>query len=180
MPVFKYESGFFYSQYMKKKKNGIIKIVLLVALVSVVGLAISNKSDRSGVVDRIADEQIKEEIVVYKSPNCGCCGNYAKYLSKEGFNVKVVNEIDMTTIKEKYNIPVDLESCHTTVVGDYVVEGHIPVEGIAKLMTEKPDIKGIAMPNMPSGSPGMPGPKQGPFVVYELTEDGSKIEFARL
>ena len=180
MPVFKQESGFFYFLIMKNTKNNSTKIVILAALILLVGWVVSNKDGVANVENKTVSAEIKEEIVIYKSPNCGCCGNYAKYLSREGFNVKVVDEIDMTKIKEKYNIPTELESCHTTVVGDYVVEGHIPAEGIVKLMTEKPDIKGIAMPNMPSGSPGMPGPKQGPFVVYELTEDGSKNEFARL
>ena len=73
-----------------------------------------------------------------------------------------------------------MQSCHTTTIGNYFVEGHIPIEAIEKLMTEKPNIKGIAMPGMPSGSPGMPGAKQGPFIIYAIGNDGSVGEFMRM
>ena len=83
-------------------------------------------------------------------------------------------------VKEKYGIPYSMRSCHTTVIGDYFVEGHVPIEAVEKLMLEKPDIKGIALPGMPSGSPGMPGSKQGPFIVYAINKDGSTSEFMRI
>ena len=73
-----------------------------------------------------------------------------------------------------------MESCHTTVMGNYFVEGHIPLEVVNKLLTEKPDIKGIAMPGMPNGSPGMPGVKRGDFVIYAINNDGSYAEWMRL
>ena len=73
-----------------------------------------------------------------------------------------------------------MEICHTTIIGDYFVEGHVPLEAVEKLLTEKPDIKGIAMPGMPSGSPGMPGAKKGDFVIYAVNRDGSYEEWTRL
>ena len=82
--------------------------------------------------------------------------------------------------KRKYEIPPQMESCHTIIVGNYFVEGHVPLEAVEKLLREKPNIKGIAMPGMPSGSPGMPGAKNGDFVIYGVNQDGTTFEFARL
>ena len=73
-----------------------------------------------------------------------------------------------------------MESCHTTVIGEYFVEGHVPVEAIEKLLAEKPDVAGIGMPGMPSGSPGMPGAKQGQFIIYSINKDGTINEFMRI
>lgn len=114
------------------------------------------------------------EAVIYMSSTCGCCRNFATYMAEEGFKVKTEFVDDMNTIKKKYNIPDNLTSCHTTIVNGYIVEGHIPVEAIVKLLTEKPNIRGIAMAGMPSASPGMPGEKFGPFNIYRLTENNLK------
>ncbi len=121
---------------------------------------------------RVAAEPITtEKVTVYKALSCGCCDNYIGYLKRQGLDVEKINKNEMNEIKEQYNIPQDMESCHTTIIGDYVIEGHIPIEVIAKLLKEKPDIRGIAMPGMPSGSPGMPGPKEE-FIIYSLLNDG--------
>lgn len=116
-------------------------------------------------------------MTVYKSMQCGCCGIYAKYLESNGARTDIQNVADPSAIKQTYSIPPKLQSCHTTIVGPYFVEGHIPLEAIRKLMNEKPDIAGIAMPGMPSGSPGMPGAKTGPFVIYAVDKDGSQSVF---
>ena len=87
---------------------------------------------------------------------------------------------DMVPIKEQNKIPTELQSCHTSIIGGYFVEGHIPVEAINKLMQEKPNIAGIGMPGMPSGSPGMPGSKTGDFVITAVNKDGSMYEFMRI
>ena len=120
------------------------------------------------------------QITVFKSPICGCCGVYAQYLCRKGFDVTVNDIPDVAVEKRKYGVPDNLQSCHTSVIGGYVVEGHIPVEAINKLMQEKPAIKGIAMPGMQSGSPGMPGAKSGPFVIYAIQNDGTTNEFMRM
>ena len=86
----------------------------------------------------------------------------------------------MDALKEQYQIPASMRSCHTMVVGDYVVEGHIPLEAVEKMMKEKPDIRGIAMPGMPSGSPGMPGSPSDEFIVYAVKKDGTFTEFMRI
>ena len=111
--------------------------------------------------------------IVYKSQQCGCCGNYVAYLKQQGYTVQVRDVQDMASIKQRFGVPTSMESCHTTIIGDYLVEGHIPVEAIQKMMTEKPIIKGIAMPGMPSASPGMPGSKQGKFEIYAVSTDGT-------
>jgi hypothetical protein len=119
--------------------------------------------------------QEKISAVLYKTPNCGCCGNYAAYLKRNGFSVKTVVFNDLSFIKEKYQIDNEMQSCHTVVIGDKFVEGHVPIEAVAKLIQEKNSqkgIKGIALPGMPSGSPGMPGGKTSPFRIYQLSREG--------
>ena len=114
--------------------------------------------------------------VVHKSASCGCCGVYATYLKREGYDVDVHNTSDsgLSEKKRELGVPNELESCHTSEVGGYIVEGHVPEEAIAKLLAEKPDIKGIGMAGMPQGSPGMGGGKSGPFVIYEIENDGTQ------
>jgi len=119
------------------------------------------------------------KVTLYKSENCGCCGLYANYL-KGKINLNVINLPNIGIIKKQYNIPSSLESCHTTIIDNYFVEGHIPFEAINKLLTEKPDILGIAMPGMPSGSPGMPGRKFEDFNIYGVNKDGTNYLFMTL
>jgi hypothetical protein len=121
-----------------------------------------------------------DEFVLYKDPNCGCCGDYAKVLEKEGFQVRVKETAAIDALRRMAGVPDKLASCHTMTVGKYVVEGHVPVAAVRKLLAEKPDIRGIALPGMPQGSPGMTGVKEGPFVVYEVGgyEAGSRAALA--
>ncbi|WP_256392708.1 DUF411 domain-containing protein [Natronoarchaeum rubrum] len=108
----------------------------------------------------------------YSAPGCGCCGNYAEYLrdALDGDLAETVSE-DVDAVKREHGIPDRLRSCHTLVVDEYVVEGHVPAETIATLIEERPSIDGIALPGMPAGSPGMGGEKSEPFVVYAFGGD---------
>ena len=115
-------------------------------------------------------------IEVFKTPSCGCCYGYVIFLEKENFKVKQTDMRSLHTIKQKYNIPVEMQSCHTTVMGKYFIEGHVPLEAINKLLKEQPNIDGIALPGMPIGTPGMPGDKEEPYVIYQLV-DGKYSEF---
>jgi hypothetical protein len=126
-----------------------------------------------------SNDQTSKKIsaVVYKSQACGCCGLYINHLKRSDIEVKTTNIEDIASIKREKKIPRELESCHTTIIGDYFVEGHIPSEAISKLINDKPDIAGIALPGMPSGSPGMPGAKTGPFIIYAVNHDGTYTEF---
>lgn len=113
---------------------------------------------------------------VFKSPTCGCCKGYAYALEDDGFQVKPTDMANIDSIKGKYNIPNEMRSCHTTVVGKYFIEGHVPIEAVNKLLKEQPDIDGIALPGMPIGTPGMPGPRESSFVIYQL-KDGRYAKF---
>ncbi|AMC35036.1 DUF411 domain-containing protein [Janthinobacterium sp. B9-8] len=104
---------------------------------------------------------------LYKSPTCGCCEEYAKYLEKNGFKVKAINSNDMSAIKAQYGSS-NLASCHTTRVANYTVEGHVPVAAIQKLLREKPAIAGISAPGMPQNSPGMGPEIKGTLKIYQL------------
>lgn len=116
-----------------------------------------------------------KKATLYRDPNCGCCGEHARYLHQHGYDVRIVPQDDITSIKRKYGVPDNLASCHTTIIGDYVVEGHVPISAIQKLMTQRPKITGIALPGMPMGSPGMPGPKEGIFMIYAFSNDGVHV-----
>ena len=107
---------------------------------------------------------------IYKTPNCNCCENYISYLKSNGFKVekKEVSDEELTNLKKQIGIPENLWSCHTVLLNNYFVEGHIPIEAINKLLTEKPEIDGIALPQMPSGSPGMPGFKLEKWKIHSV------------
>jgi hypothetical protein len=113
---------------------------------------------------------------LYKDPDCGCCSGYADHLRRSGFEVSVVETRDLAPIKRRYGVPADLEGCHTTVVGGYAVEGHVPISAVRRLLAERPPVKGISLPGMPSGSPGMGGEKQGPFTVLAFGGTGGPHE----
>jgi hypothetical protein len=106
------------------------------------------------------------EVVLYKDPACSCCAAYAEYLRANGFQVTVVEEEDLAARHAAAGTPEGFEGCHLGMVEGYVVEGHVPVAVIAKLLAERPDLSGISLPGMPEGSPGMGGEKGEPFVVY--------------
>jgi len=114
---------------------------------------------------------------LYKNPQCGCCQEYAKYLERNGFDVTVKPTHDLAPIKRQAGVPEGFDGCHTTMIDGYVVEGHVPMNTIDRLLTERPDIKGISLPGMPQGSPGMAGDKAGPFTIYEI-DDGEPRVFA--
>lgn len=105
---------------------------------------------------------------LYKNPNCGCCAEYAKYLEQNGFDVETVDTHDLAKTKAEHNVPEALHGCHTTLIGDYLFEGHVPVASVTQVLDEEPFIKGLSVPGMPLGSPGMSGEKQGPLDVYTL------------
>ena len=119
-------------------------------------------------------------MTVYKSASCGCCGKWVEHVEKHGFTVKVVNVDDVRAVKAKAGIPDRLASCHTSMVGGYVVEGHVPAADIKKLLAQKPKAKGIAVAGMPMGAPGMEhGDHRQAFESVLIKADGSTASFAR-
>ena len=125
--------------------------------------------------DALANINTKQVVEVFKTPSCGCCYGYVLFLEEEKFKVKQTDMRSLHTIKQKYNIPVEMQSCHTTIMGKYFIEGHVPFEAVEKLLKEQPDIDGIALPGMPIGTPGMPGDKDGPYVIYQLKDGKSSV-----
>jgi hypothetical protein len=115
---------------------------------------------------------------VYKNPACGCCGEWVKHMQAAGFRVETREIADVAPIRQRYGVPEYLASCHTAVVGGYAIEGHVPASDIRRLLREKPKVKGLAVPGMVVGSPGMEqGPPQ-PYVTLAFDDRGSRI-FAR-
>jgi len=118
------------------------------------------------------------EIIVYKTPTCGCCGAWVQHLTEAGLNARTINQDDLTKTREKLGAPDDLRSCHIAVADGYVVEGHVPADAIKKLLAERPDAVGIFVPGMPSGSPGMEGPyRSQAYDVILLRRDGAREVF---
>lgn len=115
-------------------------------------------------------------MMVYKSPTCGCCNAWIEHVEAAGFRVAVQNMPDVVPVKTRFGVPQALWSCHTALVGDYVVEGHVPAEDIARMLADAPRITGIAVPGMPAGSPGMevPGYSQ-PYDVYAFSPDSREV-----
>jgi hypothetical protein len=120
------------------------------------------------------------KLVVYKSPSCGCCGAWVDHVREAGFEVEVHDVMNVYPIKEQHGLPGHLGSCHTTLVDGYVVEGHVPAADIRRLLAERPAVAGIAVPGMPTGSPGMevPGGRTDPYDVIAFTRDGKVSVFA--
>ena len=125
----------------------------------------------AGTTAAHAEEPTKATL--YKNPQCGCCETYAAYLRDNGFDVAVKPTHQLAAISRKAGVPTELEGCHTMFVDGYVVDGHVPVAVIRKLLADRPPIAGITLPGMPTGSPGMSGTKTAPFVIYALPKDGS-------
>jgi hypothetical protein len=105
---------------------------------------------------------------LYKDPQCGCCQVYADYLEQNGFAVIVKPTHNLAAISREAGIPDDFQGCHTTFTDNYVVSGHVPVATVNKLLTDRPAIKGITLPGMPQGSPGMTGQKNGSHTIYAI------------
>lgn len=121
------------------------------------------------------------EMIVYKSPTCGCCKEWVEHAEAAGFPIKVEDLADVTPQKQKFGVPDDLASCHTAVVGDYVIEGHVPADIIVDLLARKDkSLRGVAVPGMPAGSPGMeiPGRKDD-YDVIGFTASGQRRVLAR-
>lgn len=112
-------------------------------------------------------------IEVYKSEGCGCCEAWLEHLKANGFAVKAQNVDDTSVYREKFGIPKNLGSCHTGIVQGYALEGHVPAAEIKRLLAERPKAKGLAVPSMPMGSPGMEGPRNDPYDVLLVKADGS-------
>lgn len=117
------------------------------------------------------------QALMYKNPSCSCCETYAAYLEQNGFKVEIKPTNDLAQISAGLGVPANLQGCHSVVIGDYVVEGFVPVDQINDMIANLPAITGIAVVGMPTGSPGSPamaGAKREPFTIYAFTKDGKE------
>ena len=113
-------------------------------------------------------------VVVYRSPTCACCSEHEAYLREAGVEVQAVVDPDIERVKKSFGIPREMYSCHTAEIAGYFVEGHVPLAAIEKLVAEKPDLDGIALPGMPPGAPGMAGVQEGALEVFAI-RDGKVV-----
>lgn len=119
-------------------------------------------------------------VTVYKSPSCQCCSQWVEHLREHGFVAQVESERNLAAVRERLGVPVKLAACHTGVVGDYLIEGHVPASDIQRLLQERPKARGLTVPGMPIGSPGMEqGDRRQPYATLLFREDGQTSVFAR-
>lgn len=118
----------------------------------------------------------KRNMTVYRDPACGCCGEWIDHAKKHGFQINDIKTEEMEALKQKYNLPPELASCHTAIIDGYVMEGHIPADDIKRFLASKSNFAGLAVPAMPLGTPGMEvGNRKQPFEVLAFNTDG-KVE----
>jgi hypothetical protein len=120
----------------------------------------------------------RPKVSVWKDPNCGCCSRWVRHMQENGFDVSVTNTQQMQPIKQQLGVPDNLISCHTATVDGYVIEGHVPASAIKRLLGQRPKARGLAVPGMPIGSPGMEGGKPGIYDV-SLFGDSNTLLFQR-
>lgn len=158
---------------------------LAVALLAGCDAANGESPDTSGAQTALAAaSQAGQELPVvkmYKNPSCACCADWADHMEESGFLVDVEETgFNLMQVKAEHGVSPNLSSCHTALVGDYVLEGHVPADVVLQLVTEQPDIRGLAVPGMPAGVPGMPdpGPNRAPYEVLAIQHDGSTEVYA--
>lgn len=135
-----------------------------------------------GLVAACAPRSAEAKLVtVYKDANCGCCGGWVAHMTRAGFAVTVVEQPDLTAVRARYGVPEAAASCHTAVIDGYFIEGHVPPGDVSRLIALRPAARGLAVPGMPSGSPGMEAPdgQVEPYDVLLVLRDGSSSVFAR-
>lgn len=156
--------------FFKKKKTGLFRIIisgLTIALVIVLF--------QGGLTQQASAE---DTITVYKSPTCGCCKKWIRHLEKNGFKVEAKDTNDVVKHKIEAGVTPKLASCHTAFVDGYAIEGHVPASDIKRLLAERPAVKGLTVPGMPMGSPGMEGPRKDRYSVLTFDEAGKTTVFS--
>ncbi len=113
--------------------------------------------------------------VMYKNPGCECCDGHAEALRRAGIDLRVVASENLADLKARAGVPSELQGCHTILIGGYAVEGHVPVAAVERLLVQKPAVRGIALPGMPAGSPGMGGVQAAPFRVMSFGAQGMRL-----
>lgn len=118
-------------------------------------------------------------VTVFRSPTCGCCGLWSDHMREAGFEVEDNITSDMDTVKQQLGVTPAMASCHTAIIGHYILEGHVPAADVQKLLADQPDVAGLAAPGMPMGSPGMEqGGSAEPYTVFSFDHQGESAPFA--
>ncbi len=139
-------------------------LALVATVIGVAGLAVAAPSPGP-------------EVVVYKSPSCGCCKKWVEHVQAAGFRVTVHDTSSLAGVMERYGVPRKLTACHTAIVDGYVVEGHVPADVIQRLLKERPGIAGVAVPGMPAGSPGMESDAPAKYYILTFDKNGTTSVF---
>jgi hypothetical protein len=160
---------------MEFSRHKLSRRTMLLGVIGAAGAATLIGSTTSIMSSSAESAGSRGEVTLYKNPECGCCEGYADYLRHNGFAVKAIPTNDLLMMGQKYGIPDDLAPCHISLIGGYVVGGHIPIEVVNRLLAQKPQITGINLPGMPEGTPGMPGKKPGPLKIYEIGNGAPKV-----
>lgn len=146
------------------------QIAILFLLAGILLAACATPAERAGNTGEAPDAQLVRTMTVYKSPTCGCCSDWIAYVEEQGFEVTVEDVADLNPIKAEYSIPPAMQSCHTAIIDGYVVEGHVPVADIERLLSERPAVIGIAVPGMPGME--VPGAAPHPYDVVSFDANG--------
>ena len=155
-----------------------LRILPLVIVLSACGTGEAGEVGADGETAAFTVAADMPSIIVYKTASCGCCNGWVEHLREAGFTVDARDVRDIMTVKRDAGVPVQMSSCHTAIVDGYVVEGHVPAEHVARMLEERPEIAGIAVPGMPIGSPGMEGANPEPYQVLTFAHDGTAGVFA--
>lgn len=133
---------------------------------------------RAAAAASVLPHAARPPVTVYKDSSCGCCKKWVAYMEQSGYTVTAHDDSDMDALKDHYGVPSGVRSCHTALVGGYVIEGHVPAGDVDKLLKEQPKVAGLAVPGMVTGSPGMEGGAAKPYTVVAFQKTGTTTVFA--
>lgn len=161
------------------RRNGYIALAAVVLLGSAAVWVLAPSGDGAATArdGAAASASGAGELVVYKTPACGCCEAWAEHMEEAGFDVRVEDRPQLARVKRELGVPGGLHACHTAVVDGKVVEGHVPASTVERYLAEGAPGEGLAVPGMPAGSPGMPSPRPEPYQVYVFDEGGRTSVF---
>lgn len=161
---------------MKNPKMIVLPAIVLVAFVG--GWLWAGKAPAGTGGSAVTVNGNGLQVVMYQNPACGCCGSWAEHMRQAGFEVEVHKTPELNDIKRREGITAEFAACHTAYVDGYIVEGHVPAADVERMLRERPEIKGIATPGMPMGSPGMEGDRVDDYDVVAFDDQGNTSVFA--